>query len=168
MPWHDVSVAVGAPAACDIALHFIQRWNHHRLVKREKHQTVLMPNSTLPVSNSATPWWQHDAFPDPEDIGKLDVPATLPGLAQPFLVAQTSQHYSTRDLTREAATSPSIGATLVPAVSEEYVTALANEICPSAFRLAFRDLTGDSCTGVDRTPADLDAGAHFGRVHPIY
>jgi len=34
MPWHDVAVRLQGLAARDVALHFVQRWNHHRLVRR--------------------------------------------------------------------------------------------------------------------------------------
>jgi phospholipase D1/2 len=30
MPWHDIHMRVGGEAARDVALNFIQRWNHHR------------------------------------------------------------------------------------------------------------------------------------------
>ena len=33
LPWHDVHMCVTGPAAVDMAMHFIQRWNHHRLTK---------------------------------------------------------------------------------------------------------------------------------------
>lgn len=31
MPWHDVQAAISGSAARDLAAHFVQRWNHHRL-----------------------------------------------------------------------------------------------------------------------------------------
>jgi hypothetical protein len=64
MPWHDVALAVGPPASCDVAYHFIQRWNHHRLVKREADQPLLMPRSP------ALPWWR--------DLDAVDPP--VPGM----------------------------------------------------------------------------------------
>ena len=30
MPWHDVDVQLFSVAAADVALNFIQRWNHHK------------------------------------------------------------------------------------------------------------------------------------------
>jgi len=33
LPWHDIHMCVSGPAAVDLAFHFIQRWNHHRLTK---------------------------------------------------------------------------------------------------------------------------------------
>lgn len=53
MPWHDIVVAVGPPASTDVALHFIQRWNHHRWVKgQKKGYPPLMPRS------DRTEWWR--------------------------------------------------------------------------------------------------------------
>jgi hypothetical protein len=36
MPWQDVGMAVTGPAARDVAMHFVQRWNHHRLSMDER------------------------------------------------------------------------------------------------------------------------------------
>ena len=45
MPWHDVGLSVGGCAARDVALHFISRWNHHRLVLGELKEPSLLPHS---------------------------------------------------------------------------------------------------------------------------
>eukprot|EP01104_Vermistella_antarctica_P020353 TRINITY_DN8681_c0_g1_i1.p1 TRINITY_DN8681_c0_g1~~TRINITY_DN8681_c0_g1_i1.p1 ORF type:complete len:1537 (+),score=341.51 TRINITY_DN8681_c0_g1_i1:99-4709(+) len=45
MPWHDCHVAVGGLAARDLAFHFIQRWNHHRISKGELLKPLLLPKS---------------------------------------------------------------------------------------------------------------------------
>lgn len=33
MPWHDVHCALWVPPCCDIARHFVQRWNHAKVYK---------------------------------------------------------------------------------------------------------------------------------------
>ena len=32
LPWHDMAVVVGGAAAADAAFHFVQSWNHHRIM----------------------------------------------------------------------------------------------------------------------------------------
>ena len=45
-PWQDVQVCVTGGAAKDVAFHFMQRWEHHRRQKGEKHcQKILLPDS---------------------------------------------------------------------------------------------------------------------------
>jgi hypothetical protein len=48
MPWHDVHCSVTGLAARDIAMHFIQRWNHHRLSKGKTSEPILLPVSDNP------------------------------------------------------------------------------------------------------------------------
>lgn len=48
MPWHDVHSSVTGPAARDVAMHFIQRWNHHRLSKSKTSEPILLPVSDNP------------------------------------------------------------------------------------------------------------------------
>ena len=64
----------------------------------------------------------------------------------------------------ELQAAPSTRTMQVPHVgpSETDITALANELCPAAFRVGFRELTGDACEGLTTKPVDLDSGAHFG------
>lgn len=31
MPWHDIHCAIWGPPCCDIARHFVQRWNHAKV-----------------------------------------------------------------------------------------------------------------------------------------
>ena len=52
LPWHDVAMAIGGSAAVDVSFHFIERWNHHRVVRgKEKYAPVLMVRS-----DEAVPW----------------------------------------------------------------------------------------------------------------
>ncbi|XP_051144137.1 phospholipase D zeta 1-like [Andrographis paniculata] len=45
MPWHDVHCAIWGPSCCDIARHFVQRWNHAKKSKapNEHNIPLLMP-----------------------------------------------------------------------------------------------------------------------------
>ena len=36
MPWHDVHCALWGPACRDIARHFVQRWNHAKVILHYK------------------------------------------------------------------------------------------------------------------------------------
>lgn len=47
MPWHDVGVVVTGHTARDVARHFIQRWNAHKLAKSRDNHTFpyLVPKS---------------------------------------------------------------------------------------------------------------------------
>lgn len=47
-PWQDVAVKLRGAAALDVALHFVQRWNHHRLALRCLDEPVLLPSSDAP------------------------------------------------------------------------------------------------------------------------
>jgi len=56
MPWHDVGLSVGGCAARDVALHFISRWNHHRLVLGELKEPSLLPHSDhVQIANHVPP-----------------------------------------------------------------------------------------------------------------
>ncbi len=63
MGWHDVAVGFGPPAALDVAMHFLQRWNHHRLDKGEMAQPVLMMRSDAGAQPASSlrgrpcAWW---------------------------------------------------------------------------------------------------------------
>ena len=46
LPWHDIAMVVAGDAAADVAYHFIQRWNHHRIVTGRKDLPPLIPRST--------------------------------------------------------------------------------------------------------------------------
>jgi len=48
LAWHDVAVGVDGGAALDVALHFVDRWNHHRIALREQTQPLLLPYSDAP------------------------------------------------------------------------------------------------------------------------
>lgn len=41
MAWHDLQCAVTGRVARDVASHFIQRWNHHRLSTSQYHEPIL-------------------------------------------------------------------------------------------------------------------------------
>ncbi len=45
MPWHDVQVLVQGLAAQDVAWHFIENWNHHRIHQGDRAQDLLFPYS---------------------------------------------------------------------------------------------------------------------------
>jgi hypothetical protein len=45
MPWHDVQVLVQGLAAQDVAWHFIENWNHHRIHQGDRAQDILFPYS---------------------------------------------------------------------------------------------------------------------------
>ena len=45
MPWHDVQVLVQGLAAQDVAWHFIERWNHHRLHQGDRKVAIIFPFS---------------------------------------------------------------------------------------------------------------------------
>ncbi|KAG4397453.1 hypothetical protein GLYMA_10G150250v4 [Glycine max] len=46
MPWHDVHCALWVPPCCDIARHFVQRWNHAKRTKAPNEHGIplLMPH----------------------------------------------------------------------------------------------------------------------------
>lgn len=46
MPWHDVHLGLHGEAARDVALNFIQRWNHHKAVNGEDAYPFLQPKTT--------------------------------------------------------------------------------------------------------------------------
>jgi phosphatidylserine/phosphatidylglycerophosphate/cardiolipin synthase-like enzyme len=50
MPWQDIACLVGGSIARDIALHLIQRWNHHRLSKSEVDLPILLPLDLTPAT----------------------------------------------------------------------------------------------------------------------
>ncbi|KAI9295170.1 phospholipase D/nuclease [Neoconidiobolus thromboides FSU 785] len=51
MPWHDVSVAIEGLAAYDVAVNFIERWNHHR----KSHTFEHLPKIGLPKAPALPP-----------------------------------------------------------------------------------------------------------------
>ena len=52
MPWHDVDVRVDGNTARDVALNFIQRWNHHK--DRNEPDLVLRPEIIPDSDNTGT------------------------------------------------------------------------------------------------------------------
>lgn len=57
MPWHDIHMRVGGEAARDVALNFIQRWNHHRDKKNETMRAqvpYLLPSVSPPQTPAGT------------------------------------------------------------------------------------------------------------------
>ncbi|KAL6146533.1 hypothetical protein ACLB2K_057211 [Fragaria x ananassa] len=51
MPWHDVHCALWGPPCCDIARHFVQRWNHAKRNKAPNEQALplLMPQHHMVI-----------------------------------------------------------------------------------------------------------------------
>ena len=57
MPWHDVHSKIIGPAVCDIARHFIERWNHANFAdRREKGLTSI--NQGAAFSQNKFNFWQ--------------------------------------------------------------------------------------------------------------
>ena len=50
MPWHDVHTRIDGEAARDVALNFIQRWNHHRDCLTQ-HDYIIPNSSFLPKTS---------------------------------------------------------------------------------------------------------------------
>ena len=62
MPWHDVHSKIIGPAVCDIARHFIERWNHANFAdRREKGLTSI--NQGAAFSQNKFNFWQIFSIP---------------------------------------------------------------------------------------------------------
>ena len=56
MPWHDVHSKIIGPAVCDIARHFIERWNHANFAER-KEKGITSINQGAAFSQNKFNFW---------------------------------------------------------------------------------------------------------------
>lgn len=105
MPWHDLHVCLSGAAARDVGLHFMQRWNHHRLSKAvQDTMPVLRPPVDDPwfgvCASCAAPVHEcqshcttcgHDVGrPSAAYVGPVPPPTDKPGASQPSISSSSS------------------------------------------------------------------------------
>lgn len=54
-PWQDIACRLSGTAALDVALHFVQRWNHHRIALGQLQEPVLIPFSDVSLPDEDDP-----------------------------------------------------------------------------------------------------------------